>query len=126
MGYVVVGVGGLLGAVLRYALGIWIVGQMHSAFPYSTLLINLAGCFVLAFFYTITTVRLRVHPHVRTAFGSGFIGAFTTFSTFSYETLELLRAGRYGTAAAYAAISVAGGYVLAYLGMKLGLRERKG
>lgn len=124
MGYVFVGIGGMLGAVLRYTLGIWIGAQTGSAFPYPTLLINLVGCFILAFFYTITVSRLPVHPHFRAAFGSGFIGSFTTFSTFSYETLALLYARRYDIAITYAVISVAGGYVLAYFGARLGLGER--
>ncbi|GED14152.1 fluoride efflux transporter CrcB [Aneurinibacillus migulanus] len=124
MVYLFIGLGGILGAVLRYGIGTWSGIQTETGFPLPTLLINLAGCFILAFFYTITTTRFTVHPHFRTSFGTGFVGSFTTFSTFGYETLELLQSGRYGLAAIYIALSLIGGYILAYAGIVLGSYER--
>lgn len=122
--YFFVGLAGVMGAVCRYLLGIWIGNHTVSVFPFSTLTINVVGCFILSFFYTVTTARFRVHTHVRTAFGTGFVGAFTTFSTFSYETLTLMQNGHVWSAICYVAASLIGGYGSAYLGIKLGGYER--
>ncbi|MED0708848.1 fluoride efflux transporter CrcB [Aneurinibacillus aneurinilyticus] len=123
MVYLFIGFGGMLGAVLRYGIGAWPGIQTETGFPLPTLLINLAGCFILAFFYTITLKRFTIHPHFRTSFGTGFIGSFTTFSTFGYETLELLQSGQYGLAVTYIAFSLIGGYFLALAGVVLGNYE---
>ena len=119
--YIWVGIAGMAGALSRYLLGMCIQNSgVSGGFPLATLLINLAGCFLLAFFYTWAAGRTSVHPHVRTAIGTGFIGSFTTFSTFSYETFHLIENGRMILAAAYILSSLLGGYGAAVLGIKAG------
>ncbi len=124
--YLLMGIGGTLGALLRYSLGEWIeTGDVGSLFPLGTLAVNFAGCFVLAFFYTATMTRFTVHPHLRSSFGTGFIGSFTTFSAFSREMTELMGTGHLGIAAVYAVGSLLGGFLATMAGMKLGTLERK-
>lgn len=115
-----VGLAGSLGAVLRYEAGLWAHHWWQSAFPLGTLLINLSGCLVLGWF-TVRVLAWPVLPEwLRLGFGTGLIGAYTTFSTFSVETLTLLREGRPGTAALYVALSLVGGLAFAWLGFRLG------
>ncbi|CAM3656054.1 fluoride efflux transporter CrcB [Cohnella lubricantis] len=122
--YVYLGVGGTLGAISRYSLGIWIGERFGQAFPVHTLTINLLGCFLLSLFYTLTTTRYLVHPHFRSSFGTGFVGSFTTFSTFSYENVTLLQSAHYGLALLYIAASLLGGYLFTSLGIRLGNYEK--
>lgn len=109
-----VGVAGAAGALCRYGIGLAAGPQF---FPWPTLGINLAGCFVLAFLLQHGTGRWPVDFQIAVAVG--FLGAFTTFSTFGYETLVLLREGRGGRAALYVVASVVGGLGAGALGWAL-------
>jgi CrcB protein len=107
-----VGVAGALGALARYGVGVRWGGR---SFPWATLGINVVGSLVLG-----AVLRAAVEQgwsDTRTLpLSVGFLGAFTTFSTFSYEAQDLLRDGRVGAAAAYVALSVAGGIAAAAVG----------
>jgi CrcB protein len=93
MQYFWIGLGGLLGANARYILQQWAAGRWGADFPYGTLLANVSGSFVLAFFMTLATGRLPVSPELRLFVAVGFLGGFTTFSSFSLETLRLMEQG---------------------------------
>jgi CrcB protein len=96
MDYLVVGLGGFLGANARYLVAEWIGGRYGTSFPYGTLVINVSGSFVIGLFLVYITERLRVDSHWRLFFSVGFLGAYTTFSTFSFESLVLLQQGFWG------------------------------
>jgi CrcB protein len=81
------------------------------AWPWATLAVNLAGAFALGYFATRLQERLPPSAYRRPLLGTGFCGAFTTFSTVQVELLELLDAHRYGEAAGYLAMTLAIGYV---------------
>jgi CrcB protein len=84
-------------------------------FPWATLIINLTGSFLLGAAVT------RHWPELTTvALGTGFLGAYTTFSTFSTETYTLARTDRLGIAAVDVAVSVAGGVASATIGWTIG------
>jgi fluoride exporter len=117
MSMIAVGIGGFFGAILRYQMGTWIPAV--GGFPVGTLTINLIGCFFLAWFLTITAKRLNIHPSLRLGIGTGFTGAFTTFSTFSVETVTLIANHQLALAMIYVLSSVVGGIILAVLGAKL-------
>ena len=89
-----VAIAGALGAVCRYGLGL-AVGPIGS--PWATLGVNVAGSFLLG---VLVGAVPAPDGAVRVAIGTGFLGAFTTFSTFSVESLTLAREGRVGVAAA--------------------------
>ena len=87
-----VGFGGFVGAIARYLLSVWVDGLLvprWGAFPYGTLMVNLAGSFGLAFFGVWLGGRSGMTPQLRLLVGAGFFGAFTTFSTFANESINL-------------------------------------
>ncbi|UKZ06731.1 fluoride efflux transporter CrcB [Streptomyces viridifaciens] len=103
----VVAVGGAFGAVARYAAGLgWQTGP--SAFPWTTLLINVFGCAVIGVFLVAVTEGRPAHPLLRPFFGTGVLGGFTTFSTYSVDIRRLLEAGRPGPGLAYLGLTLVG------------------
>jgi CrcB protein len=121
MVYLAVAIGGFLGACARYLLS-EALGTLNG-FPVATLLTNLSGSFVLAWFYTITLERIPVHPHLRAGVGTGFIGAFTTFSTLNVELWKLWQSKEFGLASAYFLLTYAGGMLVSLAGYALAMRQ---
>ena len=90
-----VGLGGFIGAVLRYSLGGWVQGWSKSiGFPYGTFVVNLCGCLLIGWFSQLADSRNLFNPQQRLFVFIGLLGAFTTFSTFGLETMNLLRDNR--------------------------------
>lgn len=126
MNALLVFVGGGLGALLRYGVGLALPRADAAAFPTATLAVNLAGSLLIGAVAGALAAPLGAGPlsglplagrEAARAFGVvGVLGGFTTFSTFSLDTLALVQAGRTGTALAYVVASVLGGLALAALG----------
>ena len=76
-----VAIGGGIGATTRYLVSTWAAGRFGADFPYGTLIVNVAGCFMIGLFMTLTTERLIVSPYWRLIFAVGFLGGLTTFSS---------------------------------------------
>ena len=102
-----IGIGGIIGANLRWKIGGWAVDRWATPFPWGTLLINLTGSFVLGLYLTLVTERFTGRPLTRLLFATGVLGAYTTFSTFAYESVRLIQHGQIWTALAYVAASLA-------------------
>jgi fluoride exporter len=115
--YLLIGIGGFLGANARYLIGGWIAERYGTSFPYGTLVINVSGSFVIGFFLVLTTERILAHPNWRLFFAIGFLGAYTTFSTFSFETFALVQERSYLLALANIVGSVALGLIAVLIGM---------
>ena len=115
----VVAVGGFLGALARYELGLaWPTAAGH--IPWATFTINTSGAFLLGLVVTVL-VRIGRHNHLlRPFFCVGVLGAWTTMSTFAVESDLLVRAHRAGAAVAYTALTVAVGIAVAWLGVVIG------
>lgn len=96
--YVWIGLGGALGAVLRWWLGE--VAPDGDGFPWTTFAINVSGCFLLACLAALTAIRQR--PVLAAALGPGLLGGFTTMSAYAEETRALLADDRVLTALTYA------------------------
>lgn len=114
-----VGIGGFLGAVLRFV----VAGAVQrltplSAFPYGTVAVNLIGCLLIGVLSGLVESRQLFNPQLRLFLTVGLLGSFTTFSTFGYESLILLREGG-GSALAYIALHLAGGLAAVWLGLSL-------
>ena len=103
-----VALGGALGSLARYWIAVWAL-PISRGLPWGTMLINVAGCFAIGCFATLTLAqgRLPVGDTGRLFFMVGVCGGFTTFSSFSLQTLDLLRAGASGRAWLHVALSVA-------------------
>lgn len=115
----VVAAGGGCGAVARYLVSLWAADRFGAAFPYGTLLVNVAGCFVIGLFMTLATERFIVSPYWRLLVTVGFIGGLTTFSSFSYETLKLLEDAQLAFAACNILLNMVAGLFATWLGMGL-------
>jgi CrcB protein len=116
--YLAVFGGGCLGGLARYGVGQWLT--LHSLL--ATLLVNWSGSFLLAFLTYIATTRLDLPNWISLALGTGFIGAFTTFSTLMGSTVPVMGTSVALFAFAYLALSLIGGLLCALMGMALGQR----
>ncbi|MDQ6694050.1 MAG: fluoride efflux transporter CrcB [Chloroflexota bacterium] len=117
--FLLIGTGAVLGANLRYWIGGLFADRLGLAFPYATLFINVTGSFLLGFMLTLLANRLVADPAYRLLLGTGFLGAYTTFSTFSYDTLALLQRGDLIAALINAGASLFGSLLAAYAGVLL-------
>jgi fluoride exporter len=117
--YLVVGVGGFLGAIARYMLGTYIGSRYGVRFPYGTFVINMSGCFLIGLIMTLLT-RTTASQYWRYLIPIGFIGAYTTFSTFEYETLRAVQDGQVTTGVLNVALSVIIGFVAVWAGAAIG------
>jgi len=115
-------IGGALGAAARYGVTLALAPQVaRSGFPVAVLGTNVLGSFLLGL--TLSLVGRGVWPEAaRLGFGTGVLGAFTTFSTFSVEVDGLLGRGAAGLAALYVTLSVGLGVLAAVAGRTLGAR----
>jgi CrcB protein len=115
--------GGVVGALLRAELAETLPHGAGS-WPWTTFAINVSGTFLLGLL--VTRLRERVPPsdYLRPLLGTGFCGAFTTFSTFQLEVVDLADGGHAALAAGYAAASVATGAVAVWLATHLARRTR--
>jgi fluoride exporter len=110
--------GGAVGAPARYLVDGVVQSRARGVFPWGTFVINISGSFVLG----VVTGAALYHglgPLPKTAVGTGFCGAYTTFSTFSYETVRLLEEGSVATASFNAIASVVVGLAAAAGGIAL-------
>ena len=110
--------GGFAGAIARAALA-EALPHDPGAWPWATLLVNIAGALVLG--YVITRVEDGREPfeHAGRLLGTGFCAALTTFSALQLELLQMLDEARYGLAAGYALVSVAAGLLAVVLTARL-------
>lgn len=105
--YLWVAFGSALGGVARFALTRWTL-IFSERLPWGTVLINVAGCFLIGFFgtYTLASGRHVVSENTRLFVMVGVCGGFTTFSSFSLQTFDLLRSGDWVRACTNVVLSV--------------------
>lgn len=120
MPYLLVGIGGFLGANARYVLARAIGAGVATPFPLGTFVINVSGSFLLGVLGTVVAARLTPGSEsMRLALGVGFLGAYTTFSTFEFETHALVEDGAWVMATANMALSLVVGFIAVRLGVAL-------
>lgn len=98
--------GGGLGAVSRYLVGINLARHFEINLPISTFLVNVVGSFIIGFLYFLFVEKADISPVVKLALTVGFCGGLTTFSTFSLELFEMVGNHQFFHAFAYAILSV--------------------
>jgi len=115
--------GGAAGAALRVWLGTTFGGGAPG-WPWVTFTINVTGAFALAYLATRLQERLPLSSYRRPLLGTGFCGAYTTFSTMQVEIIKIADHGEYGLAVAYALASVSAGFVAIWAATALVRRTR--
>jgi CrcB protein len=112
-----IGLGGFVGAILRYGVGGLVQRATPvAAFPFGTLVVNICGCFAIGALAQLIEARGTLHPNARVFLTIGLIGGFTTFSAFANETLDGFRHGLAGIAIANVVLSVALGLAAVWAG----------
>jgi CrcB protein len=117
--YLMIAIGGALGALARYQLAALIQARVPVGFPWGTFIVNITGCLVMGVATALFTDRLLVHPNWRFLIPIGFIGAYTTFSTFEFETFRAITEGAWLVGGLNVVGSVVAGYVALWLGIVL-------
>jgi CrcB protein len=116
--YIVIAIGSALGGVARYWCSGFVARLIGETFPWGTLIVNVAGSFVIGFFATLTAPDGRVFASTTTRqfVMIGFCGGYTTFSSFSIQTLNLMNDGEWVQAAG----NIAGSVILCLVAVWLG------
>lgn len=119
--YVVLGLGGALGTMLRFGLGTFVDQRTEGTFPWGTILVNISGCFIIGFINAITApeARLLVPTLLRQFIMIGILGGYTTFSSFSLQTLNLAQQQEWPAAIGNVLISVVSCLLSVWLGATL-------
>jgi CrcB protein len=117
--YVMIALGGAVGAIARYQIAAMVQARIPAGFPWGTFVVNTSGCLVMGIAATLLTDRLVMNPNWRYLVPIGFIGAYTTFSTFEMETFRAVSEGAWLVGAANVVGSVVAGYVALWLGVVL-------
>lgn len=120
MTLLLVGVGGFLGAVARYAVDGVLSRATGGVFPYGTLVVNVSGSFLVGLVYALAIERVALGADVRAPVMIGFIGAYTTFSTWMLESWRLAEGGALIAAALNIGGSVVLGVVAVFAGLVVG------
>ncbi|WP_251553743.1 fluoride efflux transporter CrcB [Neobacillus muris] len=120
MVYLFVGMGGVIGSLLRYGISLLTAHIWEGAFPLGTLIINLSGAFALGWVTSRLSNSKRIPSQLLTGLTTGVIGSYTTFSTFCLETIHLMEEAYYTLAIIYLALSFIGGILLVRTGAAVG------
>ena len=122
MAYIVVFLGGGLGAALRHGINIALGRMLGGGFPYATFFINVTGSFVMGLIAAWFAFKGDASQHWRLFLTTGILGGYTTFSTFSLDAALLYERGQLTLAAGY----VIGSVVLGLIGLFAGLAIVRG
>ncbi|MBN8234818.1 CrcB family protein [Halobacillus kuroshimensis] len=121
--YLYVGFGGFIGASLRYLIGLLFVNT--SGFPYSTLLVNLSGSFLLAWLTAGLINKYQLAAEWKAFLGTGLIGSYTTFSALTADAFSLYEHGSEWESLLYISLSIGGGFLCSSLGYHLAGRKTR-
>lgn len=101
-----VALGGAIGSLLRYYVGLGSLRLMGPGFPWGTLIVNVVGCFIIGVFAEMIMRRFNASVELRLLLITGFLGGFTTFSAFSLDAISLFERGEVFAGGIYIATSV--------------------
>jgi fluoride exporter len=119
MAYLVVALGGALGALARWAVA-EALPSSPGGWPWATLLVNLTGCLLIGVLLAVLLERFPTAPWLRLFLATGVLGGYTTYSTFAVDVVRLADAGAWAAATGYVVASVLGGLLAVVVGLVLG------
>ena len=114
--FLLVGLGGALGSMLRYGTGL-LIGTRE--FPLATLLINVTGSFLIGLVMVYSLANQQLGEHWKLFLATGICGGFTTFSAFSWENMQLLQQGKWSLFFLYSIGSVLLGLASAWFAFRI-------
>lgn len=114
--FALVGLGGAIGAWLRWAVGLAVLRHLGAGFPWGTVAVNLAGSLAAGIVLALLEDRGHLGGYVRAFLLVGVLGGFTTYSAMMVDALLLGRGARPLLAGAYLALTLVGGLVAVWLG----------
>jgi len=112
---ILIGIGGLTGAILRYTISGW-AQNAHHRFPIGTLTVNIIGSLLLGLIMYLSEYSANISTDQRIFLTIGMLGAFTTMSTFSYETFKLFEQKEFYMLL----LNIVGNNLLCFTGIYLG------
>ena len=115
----IVGLGGAAGSMLRYAVQKFFQAQSIATFPTGTLLVNIAGCFLIGILWGVVSRSLTWNEEMKLLLMTGFCGGFTTFSAFTLEGIGLLKENKTALFLIYLTASVVGGLLATFIGIRI-------
>lgn len=117
-----IGLGGFLGTILRYGIGVACQSSagVHG-FPIATWVVNTAGCFLMGILQG-AALKSGFSKEISLVLGVGVLGGFTTFSAFGWDWMRLMQANRHAMAVGYVLVTLGCGFVAVYAGLMLGGR----
>lgn len=117
--FLIVGLGGGAGSMLRYAIQKIFNAQSTAAFPTGTLLVNISGCFLIGILWGLVSRSLTWNEEMKLLLMTGFCGGFTTFSAFTLEGIGLLKENKTALFLIYLTASVVGGLLATFIGIRM-------
>lgn len=114
--------GSAAGGGVRYLVGVWATRRLEHDFPYGTLIVNLVGCFLMAFVMHLALELASFSANLRIALTTGFLGGLTTYSAFNYETSKLIDQGATRTALINVSATLVGCFIVGFLGLLIARR----
>ena len=114
-----VALGGGIGAAARHGVNVWSGRLLGTEFPWATLIVNVAGCFVMGLLTGLLALKLNLSQEARAFLTTGILGGFTTFSAFSLDFALLVERKATLAAGAYAAGSVVLSLAAVFAGLRL-------
>ena len=117
--FLIVGLGGALGSMLRYGVQKIFQAQSVTVFPTGTLLVNIAGCFLIGILWSLVSRSLSWNQEMKLLLMTGFCGGFTTFSAFTLEGIGLLKENKTALFLIYLTASVVGGLLATFIGIRI-------
>jgi len=115
--WLAVAAGGMVGAVLRYAVNVAAAKMADPGFPLGTMIVNVTGSFAMGALVAAMALFWNVSQEMRLFLAVGLLGSFTTFSTFSLDIYTLYERQAYGPLVLY----TLGSFCLSIVGLVLGL-----
>ena len=117
MNFLIVAIGGGIGAALRYGVNVGSPKLFGADYPWHTLIVNVAGCFVMGLLTELMALKLNVSQEWRLFLTTGILGGFTTFSAFALDFALMAERREFIAAGGYAVASVVLSIAACFLGL---------